>query len=160
MPDLNPNFVKTSVRQNGSWGHGITAAALGAAPSSGGISYVQGYINTSNLGVDATGAPCGSSGSSPFCNPGQFKLGDAPRTGAFGLRAPGVYNLNMSVRRSFNITPDRVKFIFGVDCQNVTNKVTFGGINTNVDSSTFGTVSSATSNTGSRDFQFSGRLNF
>jgi hypothetical protein len=160
MPDLNPNFVKTSVRQNGSWGHGVTAATLGTAPNSGGISYIQGYINTSNLGVDANNAACGTSSSAPFCNPGQFKLGDAPRTGAFGLRAPGVYNINMSVRRSFNITPDRVKFIFGVDCQNVTNKVTFGGINTNVDSSTFGTVSSATSNTGSRDFQFSGRLNF
>jgi hypothetical protein len=143
MPDLNPAFMKTSVRQNGSWGHGITAATLGAAPTSGGTSYIQGYINTSTLGVDANGATCGTNSSSPFCNPGQFKLGDAPRTGDFGLRAPGVYNLNMSVRR-----------------QNVTNKVTFGGIGTNVDSSSFGTVSSATSNTGSRDFQFSGRLNF
>jgi hypothetical protein len=66
----------------------------------------------------------------------------------------------MSVRRTFNITPERVKFVFGVDCQNVTNKVTFGGIGTGVNSASFGTVTSATSNTGSRDFQFSGRLNF
>jgi hypothetical protein len=42
----------------------------------------------------------------------------------------------------------------------VANKVTFSGINVSADSSTFGTVSSATNNGGSRDFQFSGRLNF
>jgi hypothetical protein len=68
--------------------------------------------------------------------------------------------MNASIRRSFNLTPERVKFIFAVDCQNVTNKVTFGGIQASVNSAAFGTVSSATSNTGSRDFQFSGRLNF
>ena len=66
----------------------------------------------------------------------------------------------MAVLRSFNVTPERVKFIFRVDCQNVTNHVTFGGINVGLNSTTFGTVSTATSNTGSRDFQFSGRLNF
>jgi hypothetical protein len=66
----------------------------------------------------------------------------------------------MSIRRSFNITPERVKFIFAVDCQNVTNKVTFGGIQTNINTATFGTVTTATSNTASRDFQFSGRITF
>ena len=53
-----------------------------------------------------------------------------------------------------------MKFIFAVDCQNLTNKVTFGGIGANVDSASFGTVSTATNNGGSRDFQFSGRINF
>ncbi len=158
MPDLNPNFTGQSIRQNGSWGAGTTAKTLGT------IRYLNGYIPSTSYvgtsGVDSTGAACGTDATSPFCNPGQFKIGDAPRTGAFGLRSPGVYNLNMSVRRSFNITPERVKFIFGVDCQNVTNKVTFSGIGTGINSSSFGTVTAATSNTGSRDFQFSGRLNF
>jgi hypothetical protein len=158
MPDLNPAFKGYSVRQNGSWGAGTTAKSLGT------IRYINGYIPSTNYvgssGVDSTGAACGTNASSPFCNAGVFHIGDAPRTGAFGLRAPGVYNLNMSVRRTFNVTPDRVKFVFGVDCQNVTNKVTFSGISTNVNSSSFGTVAAATSNTGSRDFQFSGRLNF
>jgi hypothetical protein len=154
MPDLNPAFTSPSVRQNGSWGHGMTAATLGTTR------YINGYISSASPGLDANGATCGANMTSPFCNSGAFMVGDAPRTGAFGLRAPGVYNLNMSVRRSFNITPDRVKFIFGVDCQNVTNKVTFGGIGVGINSSSFGTVTSATSNTGSRDFQFSGRLNF
>lgn len=158
MPDLNPAFRGFNVRQNGSWGAGTTAKSLGS------IHYVNGYISSTSYagtsGVDSSGQACGTNSSSPFCNPGQFKIGDAPRTGTFGLRGPGTYNLNMSLRRTFNITPDRFRFVFGVDCQNVTNKVTFGGINTNVNSAAFGTVSSATGNTGSRDFQFSGRLNF
>ena len=154
MPDLNPAFTATSIRKNGSWGKGTTGTTLGS------IQYVSGYIASGASGADANGSTCGTNASSPFCNVGAFKIGDAPRTGAFGLRAPGVYNLNMSIRRSFNITPERVKFVLGVDCQNVTNKVTFGGIGVNVNASSFGTVSTATSNTGARDFQFSGRLNF
>jgi hypothetical protein len=158
MPDVNPSFRGFNVRQNGSWGAGTTAKNLGS------IRYVNGYIpNTTYVGtsgIDSNGQACGTNSSTPFCNPGQFMIGDAPRTGAFGLRAPGVYNLNMSLHRTFNITPDRFRFIFGVDCQNVTNKVTFSGIGTNINSASFGTVTAATSNTGSRDFQFSGRVNF
>jgi hypothetical protein len=67
----------------------------------------------------------------------------------------------MGLRRAFNLNrSDRIQFVIAADCQNVANKVTFSGINVGVDSATFGTVASATSNTGSRDFQFSGRLNF
>ncbi len=157
MPDINPAFAGKSIRQNGSWGKGTTATTLGK------IVYANGYIGNSTLGDggDANGnaTPCGTSVTA-FCNPGQFMIGDAPRMGVYNLRGPGVYNLNASLRRSFNVTPERVKFIFAVDCQNVTNKVTFGGINVSANSASFGTVSSATNNGGSRDFQFSGRLNF
>jgi hypothetical protein len=38
--------------------------------------------------------------------------------------------------------------------------VTFGGIGVSMNAANFGAPTSATSNTGSRDFQFSGRLNF
>jgi hypothetical protein len=154
MPDVNPSFTGQTVRQNGSWGKGTTAATLGS------IHYINGYVASTNPNVDANGQVCGTSASSPFCNSNVFQIGDATRSGIFGLRNPGVYNLNMSIRRSFNITPERVKFIFGVDCQNVTNKVTFGGIGVGVNTASFGTVTSATSNTGSRDFQFSGRVSF
>jgi hypothetical protein len=163
MPDLNPNYKAKTIRQNGSWGRGVTAKTLGAAPSAGGISYANGYVGnaTQGDGGNAAGAatPCATS-TTPFCNAGNFMLGDAPRSAVFGLRNPSVYNLNASVRRSFNLTPERLKFVFAVDCQNVTNKVTFGGIGVSTNSASFGTVSTATSNTGSRDFQFSGRLNF
>jgi hypothetical protein len=159
MPDLNPNFTGKTVRTNGSWGRGVTAKTLGS------VSYVNGYVGTATQGaggVTSSGAavPCASA-TGPFCNSGNFAFGDAPRVMPFdGLRNPSVYNLNAGIRRSFNLTPERVKFIFGVDCQNVTNKVTFGGIGVNVDAANFGAPTTATSNTGSRDFQFSGRLNF
>jgi hypothetical protein len=159
MPDLNPNFTGKTIRTNGSWGKGVTAATLGS------ISYLNGYVATATQGaggVTSTGAPipCATA-TGPFCNSGNFMFGDAPRVMPFdGLRNPSVYNMNASIRRSFNLTPERVKFIFAVDCQNVTNKVTFGGIGASMDAANFGAPTSATSNTGSRDFQFSGRLNF
>jgi Carboxypeptidase regulatory-like domain len=159
MPDLNPNFTGKNVRTNGSWGKGVTAKTLGS------VSYVNGYVGTAAQGAGgttSTGAaiPCATA-TGPFCNSGNFTFGDAPRVMPFdGLRNPSVYNLNAGIRRSFNITPERVRFIFGVDCQNVTNKVTFGGIGVNIDAANFGAPTTATSNTGSRDFQFSGRLNF
>ena len=59
---------------------------------------------------------------------------------------------------------ERAKFIFGVDCQNVTNTVTFGEnasnnqIGVNVDSATLGTLNFATAD--ARAFQFSGRFQF
>jgi hypothetical protein len=159
MPDINPNFSGKTIRTNGSWGKGITAATLGSK------SYLNGYVATATQGaggVTSTGVPipCASA-SGPFCNSENFMFGDASRVMPFnGLRNPSAYNLNASIRRSFNLTPERVKFIFAVDCQNVTNKVTFGGIGVNMDAANFGSPTSATSNTGSRDFQFSGRLNF
>lgn len=163
MPDLNPNYSRSDIKQNGSWGKGITAATLGATPANGGISYANGYIgnSTPGSGGTSTGAatPCATA-VTPYCNSGTFMFGNAPRVGQFGLRNPTTYNLNMSVRRSFDVIGDRVKFVFAVDAQNVTNHVTFGGIGANVNSATFGTVGSATGSGGSRDFQFSGRLNF
>jgi len=151
MPDINPNFTG-NVRQNGSWGHGATAANLGQ------YSYIKGAISGTTPGQGAGNVPCTAS-SGPFCNSGALMIGDAPRSAPFGLRGPGVYNLNMGLRRSFKIVGSS-SFIFGVDCQNATNKVTFSGINTVVNSASFGTISSATSNSGSRDFQFSGRIRF
>jgi len=90
-------------------------------------------------------------------------VGDAPRVAPFGLRGQGNYRLNLALRRDFGLT-ERFHFIFGVDCANVTNHVTFGNnaqnnqIGTNMNSASFGTVSFASSD--SRAFQFSGRVEF
>ena len=73
---------------------------------------------------------------------------------------PSKYNLNAAVRRSFNITPERVKFIFEAECFDVTNKVTFGGINTTWSAASTSTFGEVTSVSGNRDFQFSGRVTF
>jgi hypothetical protein len=159
MPDLNPNF--TGPIMNSKWKTGVTALNLGTK------SYINnGYVSntTPGNGVNSTGGsvPCGSS-TGPFCNVSQFMIGDAPRTGAYGLRSPGNFRLTSGLRRSFDIT-ERVKFVFGVDVQNVTNSVSFGvnagnlSIPTNINSSNFGTLNFASSD--SRDFQFSGRIVF
>ena len=91
-------------------------------------------------------------------------VGDLPRIAPYGLRGPNIYRLTSSVRRVFDLT-DRAKFIFAVDCQNVTNHVTFGNnasnnsIGVNVDTpATFGTLSFASAD--ARTFQFSGRFTF
>lgn len=159
MPDMNPNF--TGPIMTSKWAQGITALTLGTK------SYIKnGYVSSSTPGYGANsagaGAPCGSS-TSPFCNSNALMIGDAPRAGAFGLRSPGNFRLTSGLRRTFPIH-ENINFVFGVDIQNVTNSVTFGenvgnvSIPTNINSSNYGTLNFASSD--SRDFQFSGRINF
>jgi hypothetical protein len=158
MPDVNPNYTggRNGIRQGGKWGAGVTALTLGS------VSYVNGLVSNSTAGNGVGNVACASS-TGPFCNASPLMIGDAPRTGAFGLRAPNTFRLTSGLRRSFDLT-ERAKFIFAVDCQNVTNAVTFGmnagnlQIPTNVSTGTFGTVNNASAD--SRDFQFSGRLSF
>jgi hypothetical protein len=180
MANLNPAFTGKTLRQNGSWGKGMTALNLGKAPASfggTGIAYMSGSLSgnttataanydTGNFTTSGTGTavkvsniPC-TNPAYPFCDVNAFQIGNAPRELPSWLRNPGVPNLNMGLRRAFPLGSERLQFVFAADCQNVANKVTFGGISTAIDSNAFGTVSSATSNSGSRDFQFSGRLNF
>lgn len=90
-------------------------------------------------------------------------IGDLTRIAPNGLRGPSVYRLTSALRRTFDLT-ERAKFVFGVDCQNVTNTVTFGNnaennqIGVNVNTATFGTVGFASAD--ARAFQFSGRFTF
>jgi hypothetical protein len=160
MPDANPNYIG-SPRVNGGWGKGVTAATLGTQ------SYLAGAVSvgTSGAGAGSTATksiPCAQS-TGPFCNSGDFQIGDLTRIAPYGLRGPSVYRLTSALRRTFDIT-ERAKFVFGVDCQNVTNTVTFGNnaanntIVTNINSSTFGTLGFASADP--RAFQFSGRLTF
>ena len=87
------------------------------------------------------------------------RIGDSPRT-SLNLWLPSRYNLNAGVRRSFTLSPERVKFIFQADRNNVTNKVTFGGINTVWSASPTSSFGKVTTASGNRDFQFSGRITF
>ena len=159
MPDLNPSYTSKSIRQagNGKWGQGLNALTLGKAPTAGGISYLSGYISNANEAPLGTALAACTATTGPFCNPGQFMIGDAPRSAVFGLRNPSTYNVNLGVRRTFDVVTERVKFVFAADCTNATNHMTFGGIGVAVDSSAFGTVSTVS---GARAIQFSGRLNF
>ena len=158
MPDVNPSFTGKDIRQNGKWGNGVTALTLGS------VSYISGGLTNTTPGAGVGGTACTAS-SGPFCNSGSYMIGDAPRGGAFGLRAPNNGRINAGLRRSFDIT-ELIKFELGVDCQNVLNSVTFGGggsgsaagIGQSVNASTFGTLGTASAD--SRDFQLSGRVSF
>ena len=165
MLDKNPNFTG-SPRINGKWGSQSTASNLGT------LQYIQGYISSTTAGVGtnnntgAAGTIACASSSGPFCNTQTGTIGDADRVAPFGLRAQPNFRLTMSLNRTFDIT-NRAKFVFRVDCNNVTNHVTFGnnfqnnqiGVNANnTSSSVFGTVIGASND--SRSFQFQGRLKF
>lgn len=173
MPDLNPAFSGPILSSG--WKKGVTALSLGTTPYiREGLNGVAGYNSSTTPGsggqytqtvggvTTTVQVPCAQSGAA-FCNPASDMIGDAPRTGAYGLRTPGNFRLSSGIRRTFPIH-DNVNFIFGVDCQNVTNSVTFGvnagnlEIPTAINTSSFGELSYASGD--SRDFQFSGRITF
>jgi hypothetical protein len=154
-PDFNPNFAG-SPRTLDKWGAGATAANLGTK------SYINGFINSAAGGAGVGGATCATT-TGPFCNSQSFSIGNLTRVAPDGLRGPDTYRLTMALSRTFDLS-DRFKFVFRVDCQNVTNHTTFGNnaqnnqITLNVNSSTFGTLNFASAD--SRAFQLSGRINF
>lgn len=132
MPNYNPAYTGKP-RINGGWGHGVTSTNAGT------ISF-----------IDATAFTVPNSATN-------YQLGDVARTAPYGLFSPGGYNIDSGLHRKFPIG-DRATFVFGAEAFNVTNHVEFGGINTTVGNSNFGTVSRQSNH--SRDWQFSGRINF
>jgi hypothetical protein len=149
MPDINPDYAH-SPRKNGQFGRGVTAANLGSvqfidpAAFQAPAAYTTGFGTNYNL------------------------IGNLRRTAPYGLRNPGKTNDDISLRRSFNLSGERYKFIFEADCLNVANHPTFGGITTTYTNpgtsasalaatKAFGTVGSAS---GNRDFQLAGRITF
>jgi hypothetical protein len=165
QPDINPNF-HGSPRINGKWGSQSTAVNLASLP------YITGYLNTTvaGQGANAVAGATNSGGNTtcansvgPFCNPQNNTIGDNSRVGSFNLRGPSTFRLTASINRTFDLS-NRFKFVFRVDCMNVTNHVTFGNnasnnsIGVNPTSATFGQVSIASGD--ARSFQFQGRLKF
>lgn len=112
--DFNPDF-SGPVRINGDYGEGDV---LGANPPA--------YIDRN-----------------AFVSAPPFTYGDTPRTLAFGLRNPGAFNQDVSIRRSFRLG-GTLRLSAGVDIFNLFNNVVFGGIQTNITSANFGRVSSQT----------------
>jgi hypothetical protein len=89
-----------------------------------------------------------------------YLIGNAPRTAAYGLRAPGSQNLNAGLRRSFPLGRESRTFVFEANCTNVWNKVQFGGPSAAwaYNSSSFGEVTGVSNS--ARDWQFAGHINF
>ncbi len=69
-----------------------------------------------------------------FTVPPAYTFGDAPRSYVFGLRNPGGYEEDLSIRRTFGMW-ERLKFTFEASAFNVDNHTDFGGPNTSFGSS-------------------------
>ncbi len=132
MPSYAANY-SGKPRINGGWGHGVTSTNAGSVKF-----------------IDAAAFTVPNSTTT-------YQLGDVARTAPYGLFGPGGYNIDSGLHRKFPIG-EHASFVFGAEAFNVTNTVQFSGINTTVGNSNFGTVSRQGNH--SRDWQFSGRLNF
>ncbi len=132
FPSYNPAFTG-SVRENGHWGQGVN------------------YKNASTIHFMNPAAFITPN------NPNVYQIGNVAPTAPYGLFGPGGYDIDAGVTRTFPITR-RINFVFNAESFNVTNTVQFTGINTNVSSSGFGTVSRQANSP--RDWQFAGRINF
>ncbi len=86
-----------------------------------------------------------------------YTFGNAARTAPYGLRSPYTWNQDLSLRRTFGIY-ESLKLQMAVSAFNIYNTVNFGGVQTNFDSSSFGTVSSQAN--APRKLQAEARLTF
>jgi hypothetical protein len=110
MASYAPGFTGP-VRINGDYGNG-NALAPGAVS----------YINKA-----------------AFADPAVYTFGNTPRGAPYGLFAPSLLDEDISLRRQISIT-ERLKLALSGDFFNITNSVYFAAPGTNIDSSTFGQV--------------------
>ncbi|MGP8243852.1 MAG: carboxypeptidase regulatory-like domain-containing protein [Bryobacteraceae bacterium] len=127
-PNYNPSF-SGPVRINGDYGSG---SVLGSTPTV--------YL-----------------AKSAFVDPPPFTVGNVPRSAAYGLLAPHLANEDVSLRREFLIH-EKVTFALQADAFNITNAVYFTAPGANIDSASFGTLTSQ--NNLPRKIQLSGRITF
>jgi hypothetical protein len=156
MPDLAAGRTLKSARMNGGYG-------------SGGITYANYtqklYLDTSAF-APLNVFPLGSNNGPTLaqCPTCITKIGTAPRNST-ELRGPGAYNLDASLQRSFNITKNRVKFIFRADCFDATNKVSFSlsqtqSVSVSNPSASANSFGKLTGFNGNRRWQLSGHITF
>jgi len=145
MPAYATNFTG-KVRINGRWGHGLSRTNLNVP-----------YINSDAFALTGTGGTLTN----------QYVIGSVTRTAPYGLRGPGNYNIDASVRRTFDLwNRENVKFVFEANAFNALNHVWFGSTSTNATgsinqtfgNSNFGTVAGQANTP--RVFQFAGHINF
>jgi hypothetical protein len=153
MPSIAPG--KTGARINGAYGSG------------------PGGTTFSNLNsvryIDPTAFVAPADLSTVPATAHQFKFGNAPRTAAFGLRNPGVNNVNASIKRTFPMWRE-TSLSVEANVQNFFNRVQFNsptasGVITSVSaagvptySGTFGQVNGIANQP--RSWQFGGHFNF
>jgi Carboxypeptidase regulatory-like domain/TonB dependent receptor len=92
-----------------------------------------------------------------FTDPAPYTFGNAARTAPYGIFAPHVADVDISVRREFPIR-ESLRFALQADAFNISNSVFFAAPNTNIDSSSFGTFTSQANQ--ARKLQLSARITF
>ena len=154
MPDIS-SALTTSARINGSYGSGPggrIASNLGLAGGTQ-IKYLDPTVFKIPTDVSAV----------PGQTTHQYLIGNAPRTRAFNLQAPGSQSLNAALHRSFALR-EGMSVVFEADCLNVWNKVQFSAPGAGWSataaqtSSTYGEISGIANSP--RDWQFAGHFNF
>ncbi len=156
MPDYAPGFNKRQARINGKWGRGPGSNATN-------FNTIQ-YLNPAAFQCPDSDPnhqvyTCGAT-NEPNTT---YKLGNAARSAPYGLTGPGWWDIDLGIRRTFNVyTTATVHLTFQVeaDVTNTTNSTFFNIGSTNWDTSNYGTVNGQNQQIPPRDWQFAGRLRF
>ncbi|HEY4380740.1 MAG TPA: carboxypeptidase-like regulatory domain-containing protein [Acidobacteriaceae bacterium] len=157
-PDYSPGFDKRRARINGRWGRGPGANAAT-------INQIQ-YINPSAFQCPDSSplnltASCGAT-NSPTAT---WKIGNAARSAPDGLHGPGWWEVQLGLRRTFNVRETatlHVTFQLEADVDNATNSTFFNlaSATWNTGATSFGTIAGQNKSILPRDWQFAGRLRF
>jgi hypothetical protein len=156
-PMLNPGFAGNA-RQNGKWGHGITAANTNA------MTYIVPSVGSTT--VTPTGpfiSPTVPTGQTTLLNTAlapAYTFGNSPRTAPYNIYGPGNYNLDLAVVRSFPLRlGESTRLTLRAEMYNVTNHTKFAVASTSVGNSSFGQVTADPTAT-RKAVQLSGRIEF
>jgi hypothetical protein len=159
FPDAVPGATHQSARINGKWGR---------APGSNAANIQQ----TSYLNVNAFQYPDN--------NPNTYKIGNLARSAPYGLYGPGWWDLDLGIRRTFQLVDKgttHITFQLEADVINATNSTFFtlaanataynptacaaaAPTISNCGQLAFGTVAGQNNNVPPRDWQLAGRLRF
>jgi Carboxypeptidase regulatory-like domain len=147
MPSSTPGAI--GARLNGGYGNGANGTVFGNLNT---IKYVD--PNALSLPADLSALPSVAH---------QYKFGNAPRTLNYGIRNPGVNNVNASLRRTFTLWHETALAV-EADVSNLFNRVQFNGPNVawsttaTAASNSFGTINGIANQP--RSWQFAGHFIF
>jgi hypothetical protein len=157
MPDYNPATLPSQARINGKWGRGPGANASN-------VQTIQ-YLNPAAFEY-------------PDNNANSYKLGNVARSAPDGLRGPGWKDMDLGIRRTFNVRETEnlhLTLQLEADVTNVTNSTYFSLSSTATQWNTcaaglttvqqcaanaYGTIGGQNSAVPPRDWQFAGRFRF
>lgn len=157
MPDYSSSVLPSQARMNGKWGR-----APGANASN--IQSIQ-YLNPAAFQY-------------PDNNSGSYKLGNVARSAPDGIRGPGWKDMDLGLRRTFDVRNTEtlhLTFQLEADVTNVTNSTYFSlatnatewntcaaGLTTiqQCAANAYGTIGGQNASVPPRDWQFAGRFRF